>query len=225
MKNSVILKSYPNGISIILDDTIPYEDLLDDIAAKFREADRFFKDAAVPLSLKGRKLTEAQEREILDTITQNSHLDVMCLLETDEEEDRKFLEIQRTLDRRQEEDCGQFYRGTLKSGASIETEHSIIILGDVCSGSRVYSSKDIIVLGALLGDAHAGAGGGQAHFIAALDMSPGLLRIGDLEYHGSAPKNPRWGFKPRTIPKIAYVRNGGVQIEPITKELLDAFAL
>ncbi len=66
MKNSVILKSFSSGISVIMDDTIPYEELLADIAVKFQEADRFFKDAAVAISLEGRNLTEKQEREVLD---------------------------------------------------------------------------------------------------------------------------------------------------------------
>ena len=58
MKNSVILKSFSSGISVIMDDTIPYEELLADIAVKFKEADKFFKDAAVAISLEGRNLTE-----------------------------------------------------------------------------------------------------------------------------------------------------------------------
>ena len=66
MKNSVILKSFPNGILIILDGTISFQELLADIAAKFREADGFFKDASVAISIEGRELTEEQEREILE---------------------------------------------------------------------------------------------------------------------------------------------------------------
>lgn len=42
MKNSVILKSFSNGISVILDSVIPFEELLNDIAVKFRDADGFF---------------------------------------------------------------------------------------------------------------------------------------------------------------------------------------
>jgi len=51
VKNSVILKSFPNGILIILDGTISFQELLADIAAKFREADGFFKDASVAMSI------------------------------------------------------------------------------------------------------------------------------------------------------------------------------
>lgn len=226
MKNSVILKSFPNGILIILDGTISFQELLADIAAKFREADGFFKDASVAISIEGRELTEEQEREILDAITQNSRLKILCLMGKDEEKNLKFLGVQSKLNFQNDENSGQFYRGTLKDGASIETEHSIIILGDVCEGSCVYSNKDIVVLGTLTGDVYAGAGGNSNHFVVALNMLPGVLQIGDYVYNSQPQKTPRWGFKkPQTVPKIAYTHNGEVQIESITKELLDNFTL
>ena len=226
MKNSVILKSFPNGISVIMDSSISFEDLLENIAAKFREADGFFKNASVAISLEGRELTENQEREILDAITQNSRLNILCLMGKDEEKNLKFLGVQSKLNFQNDENSGQFYRGTLKDGASIETEHSIIILGDVCEGSCVYSNKDIVVLGTLTGDVYAGAGGNSNHFVVALNMLPGILQIGDYVYNSQPQKTMRWGFKkPQTVPKIAYTRDGEVQIESITKELLDNFTL
>lgn len=227
MKNSVILKSFPNGISVIMDSTISFEDLLENIAQKFREADGFFKNASVALSLEGRELTENQEQEILDAITQNSRLNILCLMGKDEEKNLKFLGVQNHLNFQEDENSGQFYRGTLHEGASLETEHSIIILGDVCEGSSVYSNKDIVILGALRGDVHAGAGGNNNHFVVALDMNPGFLQIGDLVYNSPPQKTSRWGFhrQPQPVPKIAYTHNGMVQMEAITKELLDNFTL
>ena len=226
MKNSVILKSFPNGILVILDGTISFQELLADIGVKFREADGFFKDASVAISIEGRELTEEQEREILDAITQNSRLKILCLMGKDEEKNLKFLGVQSKLNFQNDENSGQFYRGTLKDGASIETEHSIIILGDVCEGSCVYSNKDIVVLGTLTGDVYAGAGGNSNHFVVALNMLPGILQIGDYVYNSQPQKTMRWGFKkPHTVPKIAYTRDGEVQIESITKELLDNFTL
>ena len=227
MKNSVILKSFPNGISVIMDSSISFEDLLENIAAKFREADGFFKNASVAISLEGRELTENQEREILDAITQNSRLKILCLMGKDEEKNLRFLGVQNHLNFQEDENSGQFYRGTLHDGANIETEHSIIILGDVCEGSCVYSNKDVVVLGALRGDVYAGAGGSNNHFVVALDFNPNTLQIGDLVYSGQPQKTSRWGFhkQPQAVPKIAYTYNAAVQIESITKELLDNFTL
>lgn len=210
-----------------MDSAISFEDLLENIALKFREADGFFKNASVALSLEGRELTENQEREILDAITQNSRLNILCLMGKDEEKNLKFLGVQNHLNFQEDENSGQFYRGTLHEGASLETEHSIIILGDVCEGSNVYSNKDVVILGALRGDVYAGAGGNNNHFVVALDMNPGFLQIGDLVYSGQPQKTSRWGFhrQPQAVPKIAYTHNGMVQMEAITKELLDNFTL
>lgn len=208
-----------------MDDTISFEELLADIAGKFREADGFFKNASVVISLEGRKLTEAQEREILNAITQNSHLNVLCLMGKSEEKENQFMKVQNLLAAQKEENFGQFYKGTLKDGQSIETEHSIIILGDVYAGCSVYSGKDIVVLGALTGAAYAGAGGDNHHFVVALDMNPSSLQIGDLIYYGQPQKTSRWGIKPKTVPKIAFTCNGKIQLHPVTNELLDNFML
>lgn len=223
MKNSVILKSFSSGISVIMDSDIPFEELLENIAAKFKETDGFFKDASVAISLEGRVLNEQEEREILNAITQNSRLNVLCLMGKDEEKNIKFLGIQKNLTFQKDENCGQFYRGTLKDGQSIETEHSIVILGDVCEGCSVYSAKDIVVLGSLLGEAYAGASGNNNHFVVALEMNPQKLRIGDLKY--KPQRTSKWGLKPKSVPKVAYSYNGEVLVEPITKDLLENFTL
>ena len=223
VKNSVILKSFSSGISVIMDDSIPFEELLEEVAAKFKEAGGFFKDASVAISLEGRVLNEQEERKILDAITQNSRLNVLCLMGKDEEKNIKFLGIQNNLTFQKDENCGQFYRGTLKDGQSIETEHSIVILGDVCEGCSVYSTKDIVVLGSLLGEAYAGAAGNNNHFVVALEMNPKKLRIGDLKY--TPQRSSKGGLKAKTVPKIAYSYNGKVLVEPITKDLLENFTL
>ena len=224
MKNLVVLKSFSSGISVIMDATVPFDELLEAVAEKFRSAANFFKDAAVAISLEGRTLDESEERQVLDAITENSQLKVLCLMGRDEEKNIKFLGIQNNLTFQKDENCGQFYRGTLRDGQSIETEHSIVILGDVSKGCSVYSAKDIVVIGSLEGEAYGGATGNNHHFVVALDMNPEKLRIGDLHYIQPG-KSSKWGLKPKSVPKIAYTYNGVVQVEPITKELLDNFTL
>lgn len=224
MKNSVVLKSFSGGISVIMDSELPYEELLEKVAAKFKDADKFFKDASVAVSLEGRTLTEEQEREILDVITQNSHINVLCLMERSSDKNVKFLGIQNSLEHEPDENCGQFYRGSLCGGQSIETERSIIIIGDVCEGCSVYSTKDIVVLGSLMGEAHAGAGGSLEHFVAALEMKPSALKIGQLSLKIQPEKKSFWSRKPKQVPKIAYVCNGEILMKDITNELPGGFS-
>ncbi len=222
MKNAVIIKSFPNGLSIFLDSEIPFSQLLEEIAVKFSESANFFKDASMVLSFEGRVLSDQEERELVDTISANSRLNIVCIMGKDEETDRNFVKALQKLSFHQEvmENAGQFYKGTLKDGQILETENSIIVLGDVYPGACIISSKDIVVLGGLYGQAYAGGNGEDGHFVVALEMSPEKLKIGDFKYKISE-KQSKWSIKPKIQPKIAFVNDARVMIEPITKELLN----
>lgn len=78
--------------------------------------------------------------------------------------------------------------GTLRSGQKIETEHSLVVVGDVNSGAEIVAGGDVVVLGCLRGIAHAGAydetGGGRTIF--ALNLQPTQLRIGGVITRGGA---------------------------------------
>lgn len=221
MKNPVIIKSFPNGLSIFLDSELPFSQLLNEIAVKFSESANFFKDASMVLSFEGRVLSDQEERQIVDTISANSRLNIVCIMGKDEETDRNFVKALQKLSFRQQvmENAGQFYKGTLKDSQILETENSIIVLGDVYPGACIISSKDIVVLGGLYGQAYAGGNGEDGHFVVALEMSPEKLKIGDFKYKTSE-KQSKWSIKPKIQPKIAYVKDARVYIEPITKELL-----
>ena len=222
MKNPVIIKSFPNGLSLYLDDEMDFEELLTEIAQKFREAAHFFKDASMGLSFEGRKLTDEEERRIIKVISANSSLNIVCVIGKDDETNQQFVKALKRLAEHQHEmeNTGQFYKGTLKDGQVLETENSIIVMGDVYPGSSIISSKDIVILGGLFGYAHAGGGGANNHFVVALEMSPEKLKIGDFKYK-TAEKQSRWSIKPKVQPKIAYVKDNQVVIEAITKELLN----
>ncbi len=221
MKNAVIIKSFPNGLSIFLDSDLPFSQLLEEIAMKFRESANFFKDASMVLSFEGRELSDLEERQIADTISANSRLNIVCIMGKNEETDKTYVRALQQLSFHQEvlENAGQFYKGTLKDGQILETENSIIVLGDVYPGACVISSKDIVVLGGLFGQAYAGGNGEEGHFVVALEMSPEKLKIGDFRYKTSE-KQSKWSIKPKIQPKIAYVKDARVILEPITKELL-----
>lgn len=222
MKNPVIIKSFQNGLSIFLDDEIPFSKLLEEIAFKFRESAHFFKDASMVVSFEGRELSDQEERNIINTISANSDLNVVCIMGKNEETNKNFVKALQKLSYHQQamENVGQFYKGTLKDSQVLETENSVIVLGDVYPGASIISNKDIIVLGGLYGQAYAGGNGDEGHFVVALEMSPEKLKIGDFKYKTSE-KQSKWSIKPKVQPKIAYVKDQRVIIEPITKELLN----
>ena len=226
MKQSVIIKSFPNGIVLHLSEADTFEEILQETAIRFRESRDFFNFSRMALSIKGRKLTEEEENALLNVISENSDIHILCLVSDDEDTDRMFVKAISETDFSEDgngNSAGQFYKGTLKNGEVLETESSIVILGDVYPGSAIISARDIIVLGGLYGEAYAGGNGSDGHYVAALEMSPEKLKIGDFKYH--AKEKSKWSIRPKVQPKIAYVKNKKIVMDSLTKELLSDMPL
>ena len=62
----------------------------------------------------------------------------------------------------------------------LETESSVVILGDVNPGGKVVACGNVIVLGSLKGNIFAGASGNENAFVVALDMDPMQIKIADI---------------------------------------------
>jgi len=219
MKENITIKKFPNGITLHLNSELSFEELIEELALKFQQSRHFFRDAKVALALEGRALTDEEERQIVNTIHRYSDMKIICIIGKNEETNRSFVKAIQKVDMQHTDNFGRFYRGTLKNNQKIETESSIVILGDVYPGCSVSATKDIIIIGGLYGEAYAGADGEEGHYIVALEMSPEKIKIGDFRYKHK--EKSRWGIKPKVQPKIAYVKDQHIAMEPITKELLE----
>ncbi len=194
-----------------------FEDLKEKIADKFRDSAKFFDKAQMAISFEGRKLTNEEQREVLDIIAEETELHVVCVIENDPQKeevfkkalDEKLMELSNT--------TGQFYKGNLRSGQVLESETSIIVIGDVNPGARIVSKGNIIILGSLKGTVFAGATGNTNSFVLALSMNPVQIRIADTI--ARAPDKPVKENLKET--KIAFLENGNIYIEPLSKEVLN----
>lgn len=216
MHNAVVIKSSKAGMTVILDPGLPFDELLEAIAKKFSESARFWGSVQMTLTLEGRSLTAAEEFEIVDTITRNSQVEILCLLDTDAE---RIERCEKALNDKLMElnsQTGQFYRGSLKKGDSLESEASIVVIGDVDHGARIIAKGNIIVLGELKGTAAAGMAGNREAVVVALEMSPTQIRISDATSRFNE-KNKRLGRGPM----IASVEQDEVLIRPIKKTFLN----
>ena len=151
-KDAVVIKRFQNGIRLYLDAEMEFEELKAEVAEKFRRSAAFFQDASVAVSFEGRSLTPEQEAGLVEAITENSSLEVTCLIGKEEEDGALYARAVEAAFRRfaDRENTGRFYRGTLKKGQILESSGSIIIVGDVNPG--------------------------------ALEMTPQKLKIGDFKY-------------------------------------------
>ncbi|HIV22407.1 MAG TPA: septum site-determining protein MinC [Candidatus Merdiplasma excrementigallinarum] len=214
-RNSVIIKSNPYGLILLLDPDVPFEDLVRDVGEKFRQGDKFFKNAQMALTFRGRVLTRAQERELADAITEHSRIRIVCLVDEQKEEEEFYKEaVTRALEVHEEEN-GQFYRGTLRSGQVLETDRSVVVLGDVNPGAQVISRGNVVILGCCMGDVYAGASGNSGCFAAALVMKPRQVRIGDKTARSAITKKTDTG-EYAVDPKIVFIRDGHLVMEPLS---------
>ena len=216
MHNAVVIKSSKAGMTVILDPDLPFGERLEAIGKKFRESARCWGSVQMTLTLEGRELTAAQEFAIVDTITKNSQIEVLCLLDTDAE---RIERCEKALNDKLMElnsQTGQFYRGTLKRGDCLESEASIVIIGNVDHGARVTAKGNVIVLGELKGTVTAGVSGNPQAVVLALDMAPLQIRIGDLSSRFNE-RNKRLGRGPM----IALVEDGAIVMRSLKKSFLN----
>jgi septum site-determining protein MinC len=235
MSQSVVIKSNRYGIHLVLDKDVDFETILKEIVDKFKDTEKFFKAAKLAISFEGRELTTKQEQEIIDTITNNTSIKIFCIIDNDptrEEYIRQQIEhYQATYEQPAIEDTAinnggiQFYHGTLRSGQSVQSDTSIVVIGDVNPGAAVSSYGNIVVLGSVKGNIYAGIGGDDKAFIFALDMDPIQIRIGSII--AKSPDKTFGGTRRRrktkvaaVNPQIAYAKGEMICIEPLTKESL-----
>jgi len=103
----------------------------------------------------------------------------------------------------------RFHKGTLRSGQSISSFGTIVVVGDVNAGAELTAAADIVVWGALRGVAHAGAQGDESAAVYALRLEPMQLRI--ARCIAIAP--PHEKRQKHATPEVARIREGKIVIE------------
>ncbi len=239
-KNSIMIKGNKYGIVIVMDEITPFDELKTRLAEKLQESEKFFGNGTMAVTFEGRKLSDDEQREMLDVIANSSNLNIACIIDNDEQLTQLFkksvekisnivdndIEVPVTQEmvpdyKEPEEEAysgntGKFFRGTLRSGQTLESATSIVIIGDVNPGATVSANGNVIILGSLKGTVSAGLGGDGNAFIVALDMAPVQVRIGDTIARCSEKSK-----RAKTETKIAYLDNGNIYIDPLSKELLN----
>lgn len=214
-KAPVVIKGNKSGIRIVLDDALPFPEILEEVEKKFKESSDFLGEAQVAVSFDGRKLTEEQEAILLECIKENSKLQVVCLIDEDKQREELFNQTLNEKLMAMNANSGQFFKGNLRSGQVKEFETSVVILGDINVGAQVVSTGNVIVLGSLYGTVYAGAAGKENAFIVALKMNPMQIRISDVIARSSDEKQ-----ETPAEPQIAYLQDGAIYIDTLSRQTL-----
>lgn len=203
-KNDVLIKGTKEGIHVALGEGEDYLTLRRHLEERLGSYARYFNGTEVTLEVGRRHLTPSQLRELEEIITREHGMRVLRVRSGGEETfgapaQEWVLEPSAT----------GVVRKSLRSGQRVAYDGSVIVFGDVHAGAEIVCSGDVLVMGNLLGMAHAGARGDEGAVIAALRLQPVQIRIGTRI--GRAPDQA--GRSNRPEPEMARVREGQIVIE------------
>ncbi len=218
MKDAVTIKSFPNGLKLILNPDMPFENLYVAFAQRLIESDRFLGDAKLVITFEGRSLSDLEERALVEAFSEYTHVTVLCIMDRNEKKNEVFIQAANAFSPSGNIENTSVYKGTLHAGQNLETEGSIVVLGDVNPGASVSAVGSVVVLGTVYGDVSAGIKGDEGAFAVALDIKSEAIEVAG-ERCTLFSKNA--GFLRKLAgAKIVYMSSEGVVCEDITKDFL-----
>lgn len=187
MSNQVIIKGKNDRLVIALNPKADFLELCDILKTKILEAKNFIGNSRMAIEFSGRKLTSEQEDILIGILTENSNIVISYIFTDKNEKVEKKNKEKKSKDQvmalsklnpLMEEGKTHFYRGTLRSGAKIESDGSVVVIGDVNPSSIIKARGNVIVLGRLNGTVYAGLNGDDKAFVTAIYFNPIQLTIG-----------------------------------------------
>lgn len=176
MRNCVSINLRKNEILIKISDNAEQKEIVDNLKRKLPELKKMYKNEKTPITVTGKVLKNKEIDEIQELIKRNIDVEI----DFDMPKSLGLSSITRTFNKEIAISETKFHRGSLRSGQKMESEGSLVILGDVNSGAEVMASDNIVVLGALRGLAHAGAKGNKQAIISAGILDTVQIRIANV---------------------------------------------
>lgn len=217
----VVLKSNKYGLSLQLDATIPFEDLVREICKKFAQSADFFGECQMILETMGRELSTEEGLVIIQAIELNSKIKVILLNENNELKDTRMLD---QIDRFYTDEIfenAKIIRGSIYKDDIVTSDSSVIVLGDVKSKATIQAKGNIIVMGSLLGTAYAGFPDNTGCYIVAGQLNSHNIHIGTVS--GDVTVQEKWSLrvhKREEEPVGISVWNRELLAEPLSSGLL-----
>ena len=173
MTQCLMINLRKERIVVRIMDTATQKEVLETLRKKLPELKRLYQKANTPIFITGKILKNKEIAEIQNLIKES--IDVQ--IDFDSPKVLGLHGIKRTYHQEIKNSETKFYKGSLRSGQSMEFEGSLVIIGDVNSGAEVIASENVIVVGNLRGVAHAGAKGNKEAIIAAERIDAPQVRI------------------------------------------------
>lgn len=204
MREYVTFKGSRNGLQLVLDASVEFEVILENLAAKLESAVDFFtKGTMVEVPTKVRILT-FQEQEKLSKLLASYGLVFQEVVEQWPDPENTISEP--------EEIEKLVVTKTIRSGQEVIHQGSVVIEGDVNPGAEVIAGGDIVVKGTCRGVVHAGAYGDTTATITAQRLLASQIRIAEI-----IARAPDHLDQPHQA-EVALIESGIVIIRPVNTE-------
>ena len=191
----VTFKLTKEAFLIIFNEGIPFNALKQLLIKKLDESAQFFNGVKCKTLLKGRNFSEEEVEELKKIIKEKIGFEEV------EEEKLKYNWTENNI-----EGNTRFYRGTMRSGASIHYNGNVVVMGDINPGAEVIATGNIVVTGAIKGMVHAGCNGCDTAIISGLGINPTQIRIANII---AVPDKQ----KANSVYETAYVKDNAIYIE------------
>ena len=207
-KSIVALRAYRDGLHLIIRPHLSIEDVEEAIQQEITRMNQPLIGASVQIDLKCPTLKEEEMAYLTSKLQETYNLTVRSIEAVDEQVPPPIAAAPTThaiaqatdTSNNRDSEPSKVIPYTIRSGqAENFPQGNLIIYGDVNSGAEVRAGGDIVVLGALRGNAHAGINGRLSAVIIAMDLVPVQLQIGNLTNRRTINQ------KPRGYPEIARI--------------------
>ncbi len=215
-ENAVVFKGTKEGLHVVLKEEMSMQEIKDNLEKKVKPSKKFFEGARI-VDFRGKRLSRTEYDELKDIMQQEygmlflgEYRELTAEAAQDKDETKELsssyvkLPYENVLS-----DDALFVRATIRSGQLIDYKGNIVIVGDVNPGAFIRATGSIVVMGNFRGVAHAGAKGDYSAFVAAFNLQPTQLRIGDI-----ITRSPDGFINKQAIPEIAVVKKGSIVVEP-----------
>ncbi len=224
---SVVFKGSRNGISMVIDSELDFEDLCMLIKEKLLQAKDFLGDRKSLVINSNERLLSEAEQLALKVLLKSLDFEVTDFVSKAEKaEEGEDIEINAPANAgalggnlsTQKDKLETYYadgstliiRKNIRSGQSIDFDGTLIIFGDVNAGAEIRATGHILVMGTMRGLAHAGFNNNEEAVVYAGRLLPIQLRIADLI--ARAPDNEK---QESERPEIARISDGHLLIESV----------
>lgn len=209
MANSIVaLRAYRDGLHLIIRPHLSIAEVEEAIQQEMSRMNQPLSGASVQIDLKCPLLKEEEMAYLKSKLQETYNLTVRSIEAFDEQVPPPIAAAPTThalpprtdTQNSRDSEPSRIIPYTIRSGQSEDfPQGSLIIYGDVNSGAEVRAGGDIVVLGALRGNAHAGINGRLSAVVIAMDLVPVQLQIGNFINRRTINQ------KPRGYPEIARI--------------------